>query len=177
MTELPPRLTRRNLLQLLFTLGGGLAAAELLRALQAEKLHLPSRHFDRIKNIVFFIQENHSFDNLFAGFPGANGKSAEQKCPDALHKDPPHEHVNALSPNGATSAEASCSYTETDIPNYWKMARAFTLCDNYFSDVRGPSHPNYLMMTAGQSPIINTPFTVDMCPRFCLDIPVLPNRL
>src|SRR5689334_17725688 len=143
MTELPPRLTRRNFLQLLFALGGGLAAAGLLRALQAEKPHLPSRYVGRIKNIIFFIQENHSFDNLFAGFPGANGKSAEQNCPDALRKDPPHEHVNALSLNGATSDEANCSYSEANAPNYWKEARAFTLCDHYFSDVRGPSHPNY----------------------------------
>jgi phospholipase C len=177
MPNIPPRLTRRNFLQILFTVGGGLAAAGLLRALEVEKPHVASRYVDRIKNIVFFIQENHSFDNLFAGFPGANGKFAEQKCPDALRKDPPHEHVNALRPYGVTSAEASCSYAEADIPNYWKMARTFTLCDNYFSDVRGPSHPNYLMMTAGQSPIINTPFSGDICPRFCLEIPVLPNRL
>src|SRR5690349_23120545 len=136
MTGLPPRLTRRNFLQIIFTLGGGLAAAGLLRALQADKPHLPSRYVGHIKNVIFFIQENHSFDNLFAGFPGANGKFAEQECPDALRKDPPHEHVNALRSNGTTSAEANCSYTETDIPNYWKIARAFTLCDNYFSDVR-----------------------------------------
>ncbi len=43
--------------------------------------------------------------------------------------------------------------------------------------MRGPSHPNYLMMTAGQSPIIDAPLPSDVCPEFCLDIPVLPNRL
>jgi phospholipase C len=62
-------------------------------------------------------------------------------------------------------------------PNYWQMAREFTLCDRFFSDVRGPSHPNYLMLMAAQSPIANTPSPTDMCPDFCLDIPTLPNRL
>ncbi len=42
-----------------------------------------------IKNIIFFIQENHSFDSLFARFPGANGKDAGQRCADALQKEPP----------------------------------------------------------------------------------------
>ncbi|HEX9332498.1 MAG TPA: alkaline phosphatase family protein [Anaerolineales bacterium] len=132
---------------------------------------------DRIKNIIFFIQENHSFDNLFAGFPGANSEFAKRKCSDSLRKDPPHEHLNALQPDGATTDEARCSYAEVDVSNYWKIARAFTLCDNYFSDMRGASHPNYLMMIAGQSPIINTPFSFNVCPAFCLDILVLPNRL
>jgi len=175
MTQISSGLTRRNFLQLLFTVGGGLAAAGLLRTLHPNNAN--TQHLDRIKNIIFFIQENHSFDNLFPGFPGANSKIAEHECPDALRKDPPHEHLNALRSDGTTSDEARCSYTEANAPNYWKAARAFTLCDNYFSDVRGPSHPNYLMMIAGQSPIINTPFSSDVCPDFCLDIPVLPNQL
>ncbi len=162
-----------------------MAAAGVLHALQLDETLLHSTvgtnarpiYSDRIKNIVIFVQENHSFDSLFAGFPRANSKLAEQGCPDSLQKDPPHEHVNALQADGATTDESRCSYTEADIPNYRKIARAFTLCDNYFSDVRGPSHPNYLMMTAGQSPIINTPFSANLCPDFCLDIPVLPNRL
>lgn len=130
-----------------------------------------------IRHIVVFIQENHTFDSLFAGFPGADGKAAGQICPDALSADPPHQHIDALTPEGATSAQARCSYTEAQAPNYWKIARAFTLCDNFFSDVRGPSHPNYLMLMAAQSPIMNTPSTLDECPIFCLDIPTIPQRL
>jgi phospholipase C len=185
MYEKPLKVTRRDFLKLLLVTGGGLLTAGLLRVARSiDMLAFISGHksnsaiySDKIKNIIFFIQENHSFDNLFAGFPGANSKFVEQECPDALRKDPPHEHVNALRTDGATSDEGNCSYTEAQAPNYWKAARTFTLCDNYFSDVRGPSHPNYLMMTAGQSPIINTPFSSDVCPDFCLDIPVLPNRL
>jgi phospholipase C len=168
-----PKLSRRNFLQLLLATGGTLLAGKALHSLySASRL----AHVDRIKNIIFFIQENHSFDSLFADFPGANGKSAVGRCPDSLPKDPPHKHSDAFQPDGATTDAARCSYTEADAPNYWKLARAFTLCDNYFSDVRGPSHPNFLMMIAGQSPIVDTPIP-DVCPDFCLDIEVLAHRL
>jgi phospholipase C len=81
-----------------------------------------------------------------------------------------------LTPGGATTAAARCSYTEATAPIYWQLAREFVLCDRFFSEVRGPSHPNYLMLIAGQSPIVNTPPT-DMCPDFCLDLPTLPDLL
>ena len=168
-----PELSRRNFLQLLLATGGTLAAGKALYHLRsASRL----ANVDRIKNIIFFIQENHSFDSLFADFPGANGNSPGQRCADSLPADPPHKHTDAFEPDGATTDAARCSYTEADAPNYWKLARTFTLCDNYFSDVRGPSHPNFLMMIAGQSPIVDTP-RPDVCPAFCLDIEVLPHRL
>ena len=134
MTEPPSTgITRRNFLQLLMAAGAGVVATGVLQALKASApISTP------IKNIIVFIQENHSFDSLFAGFPGANGKDAGQRCADALQKDPPHRHADAFEPEGATSAEARCSYQESDAPNYWKVARTFTLCDNYFSDVRDP---------------------------------------
>jgi phospholipase C len=177
-----PKFSRRNFIQILLTAGAGLFAAELIHILESPSAlsharPTPPARADLIKNIVFFIQENHTFDNLFADFPGANGRSAGPACPDALLRDLPHEHSDALQPEGASAAASRCSYREADIPNYWKTASAFTLCDNYFSEVRGPSHPNYLMMIAGQSPIIDTPIPTDECPVFCLDIETLPNRL
>jgi phospholipase C len=39
----------------------------------------------------------------------------------------------------------------TIIPNYWEYAKDFTLCDNFFSSVSGPSGPNHLYSVAGQS--------------------------
>lgn len=175
MYKKPLRVTRRDLLKILLVTGGGLFGYEILSSLRQN--YRNTQYTTRIKNIIFFIQENHSFDSLFAGLPGANGKFAGDECPDALRKDPPHKHVNALLADGATTEEARCSYTENDAPNYWKAARSFTLCDNYFSDVRGPSHPNFLMTIAGQSPIIDAPSPTDVCPQFCLDMPVLPDRL
>lgn len=175
MLKLPEsKMTRRSFLKLLAATGGSLLAAGLLRAL--ETTNRPT-YADHIKNVIIFIQENHSFDSLFAGFPGANSKFSDRECTDSLLRDPPHTHADAFEPDGATTVEARCSYIEADAPNYWKAARAFTLCDNYFSDVRGPSHPNFLMMITGKSPIINAPSPSDVCPHFCLDIPALPHRL
>lgn len=172
MTETSsPRITRRNFLQILLATGAGVLATGMLHALKSSvPISTP------IKNIIFFIQENHSFDSLFAGFPDANSKNAGQRCMDSLAEDPPHKHADAFQPDGATTAEARCSYQESDAPNYWKAARAFSLCDNYFSDVRGPSHPNFLMLIAGQSPIIDPPEPPDVCPGFCLDFEALPHQ-
>ncbi|HET9907129.1 MAG TPA: alkaline phosphatase family protein [Anaerolineales bacterium] len=165
------KITRRNFLQILLAAGAGGLTAGVLRALNSSApISTP------IKNIIVFIQENHSFDSIFADFPGANGMYAGKDCPDALSTDPPHKHSDAFAPQGATTDEARCSYAEADGPNYWEMARSFTLCDNYFADVRGPSHPNFLMLIAAQSPIIEPP-RPDVCPDFCLDIEVLPHRL
>ena len=33
-------------------------------------------------------------------------------------------------------------YTEADIPLYFKLAKAFTLCDSYFCSINGPTDPN-----------------------------------
>jgi phospholipase C len=132
---------------------------------------------DRIDTVLVFIQENHTFDSLFAGFPGADGQDAGQPCPDMLPSDPPHQHTDALVADGATTDAARCSYTEATAPLYWQLAREFTLCDQFFSDVRGPSHPNYFMATSAQTPIVNAPSPTDLCPQFCYDYPTLATRL
>ena len=36
-------------------------------------------------------------------------------------------------------------YKEQDIPFYYELAQRFTICDNYFCSVLGPTHPNRLM--------------------------------
>jgi phospholipase C len=42
-------------------------------------------------------------------------------------------------------------YDDTVIPNYWLYAEKFTLCDEFFSALRGPSMPNHLYTVAAQS--------------------------
>jgi phospholipase C len=37
------------------------------------------------------------------------------------------------------------------IPNYWEYANKFTLCDDFFSSLMGPSEPNHLYALAAQS--------------------------
>ena len=49
------------------------------------------------------------------------------------------------SPTPASYAVDAASYVDsTVIPNYWKYAGKYTLCDAFFSSVEGPSAPNHL---------------------------------
>ena len=40
-------------------------------------------------------------------------------------------------------------YTRQDLPFYYAVADAFTLCDNYHCSILGPTHPNRLMANSG----------------------------
>jgi phospholipase C len=60
-------------------------------------------------------------------------------------------------------------YTRDELPFYWALADAFTLCDNYHSSILGPTHPNRLMANSGTidpsgsqgGPVVSTNFTPD----------------
>ncbi|MGA8659004.1 MAG: alkaline phosphatase family protein [Chthoniobacterales bacterium] len=118
---------------------------------------------DRIDHVVIIVKENHTFDNYFGRFPGANGV-----CLDPA-KDPPSGELD----NGhgtweqrANEQRYRVQYTENDIPAYFALARQYTLCDNYFSEVAGPSTPNHLMLICADSPVINNPgndYFYDLC--------------
>src|SRR5262245_62160752 len=53
---------------------------------------------------------------------------------------------------------AQHSYVEADLPAYFALARHFTLCDHYFSEMDSPSTPNHLMLIVAAAPIINNPY-------------------
>ena len=128
-----------------------------------------------IKHVVVIVKENHTFDNYFGSFPGADGISqittssgviTPPHAPDSTSRDLCHEHSCALtdwaggamngwdqvtgtSVNGDNLAYAQ--YQQTDIPNYWSYAKAFTLADNFFADVLGPSFPGHTFVLAAQA--------------------------
>ena len=106
-----------------------------------------------IQHVVIFFKENHAFDNYFGTFPGANGATMAH-APNPPTHDPDHRHQAWL--NRAQGAVRQ-QYLESDIPAYFAYARQFTLCDNYCTDVAGPSTPNHLMVIAADSPIIDNP--------------------
>jgi phospholipase C len=140
-----------------------------------------------IKHIVFIIKENHSFDNLFGRFPGADGTTTGRtasgdvvplgQTPDRTILDIDHQRgaavtaMNGGKMNGFDRIAgaiqdgqdiALTQYRESDIPNYWAYAKAFTLDDHFFSTIAGPTFPNHLVMVAGSSnniddnPVLNT---------------------
>jgi phospholipase C len=128
-----------------------------------------------IKHVVIVVKENHTFDNYFGSFPGAEGTTqcttsmgtiACPHAPDKTPRDLCHEHSCALadwnggkmdgwdkttgtSVNGDNLAYAQ--YQEADIPNYWAYAKAFTLGDHFFANVLGPSFPGHTFVLAAQA--------------------------
>ncbi|HUI01197.1 MAG TPA: alkaline phosphatase family protein [Nitrososphaerales archaeon] len=118
-----------------------------------------------IQHVVVIFQENHTFDNYFGAFPGANG----------IQNDPPsvhpyhiagqitdlchsticaHEAYDGGRMDDFQVAEGSTQtfgyYDQQDIPYYWSLAQNYTLFDNYFTSAMGPSLPNHLYLVAGQ---------------------------
>jgi len=133
--------------------------------------------FRKIKHLIWIIQENHSFDNYFGTFPGADGippgtclpvLPGSKGCVKPFHYssvnlpicDIPHtwEAAHAAYDNGKMDgfvwAEGTPYtmgyYDQRDIPNYWAYARNYTLCDRYFSSFMGPSLQNHLYTVAAQ---------------------------
>jgi phospholipase C len=128
-----------------------------------------------IKHVIFIIKENHSFDNLFGRFPGADGTAYAYNgtkrvrlglMPDHLPADIAHGGAAAtiaidrgrmnqfyLLPGAVQDGHdyADSSYDQKEIPNYWKYAQTYTLADHFFSTIKGPSFPNHLVTIAAQS--------------------------
>src|SRR5207253_1246023 len=128
-----------------------------------------------IQHVVIIVKENHTFDNYFGRFPGVDGDGNLATASDPPSTDHPHEHAAWLR---RASGAAKEQYGQANIPNYWRYARQYTLCDRYFTEVAGPSTPNHLMLIAAASPIIDNPHYRDPIkdqPPF--DIPSLPAAL
>jgi phospholipase C len=55
-----------------------------------------------------------------------------------------------LKTDGASAGPLTMGYyTRPDLPLHYALADAFTLCDNYYCSVIGPSDPNHLMSISG----------------------------
>jgi phospholipase C len=118
-----------------------------------------------IKHVVVLFQENHTFDNYFGTFPGANGLGHAPSTVHPYHITGltsdlchstlcAHADYNNGKMDGFLQAEGSKQtfgyYDARDIPYYWDLARNYTLFDNYFTSAMGPSLPNHLYLVAGQ---------------------------
>jgi len=108
-----------------------------------------------IQHVVVIMMENHSFDNLFGRFPGANG-AIEAHASNPLRGDNDHTSPAALAAmDGGKMDEflpaGQVQYTQQDLPNYYAYASQFGLGDNFFTDVPTNSTPNHIAMIAAQS--------------------------
>jgi phospholipase C len=120
-----------------------------------------------VEHVVIIMKENHTFDNYFGTFPGANGITMP-RSPNPPPRDPNHTHAAWLTRDTTSVRE---QFVEQDIPAYFDYARKFTLCDNYYTEVAGPSTPNHLMVVAADSPVIDNP------PNFGIPSFMLPSSL
>lgn len=157
-----------------------LAASFALRTTLSAKVGTQAAATTPINHIIIFVKENHSFDNYFGTFPGANGATTYTSPtgtvlplnhdPDKLAGDIDHSHQAVVTAedkgkmdkfskingaiqtiNGTQTDVSDGQYYQSDIPNYWQYAQNFTLADNFYSAIAGPSFPNHLYTIAGQN--------------------------
>jgi phospholipase C len=127
---------------------------------------------ERIKHVVFIVKENRTFDHMFGTFPGADGARTGEMCNGRSVKlkpagdqalDVPHSFTAGL--RAINGGRMNCfdlmspddpmrPYVQlgsSDIPNYWRYAKSFTLLDRFFSSVYGPTGPEQLWTVSGQT--------------------------
>ena len=127
-----------------------------------------------IRHVVIMVKENRSFDSMFGTFPGADGATTYPGLdgkrhplthqPDTLSTDVAHDvaslwlaydggkldrfpQIGGAIQHGQDVADSQ--FYQSDIPNYWAYAKAFTLDDHFFSNIMGNSFPNHLFTIAG----------------------------
>ena len=129
-----------------------------------------------IEHVVIIVKENHTFDNYFGAFGNGAEGAPLAKAPNPPPYDPDHKHQTWMA--RATDQRYRVQYGQSDIPGYFDLARRFTLCDHYFSEVAGPSTPNHLMLICADAPIINNPHTMYRpTPADTYQLPSLPAAL
>ena len=133
-----------------------------------------------IKHIFIFEEENHTFDNYFGYYPGANGlanakpqpnpnstklvapfeinTAADLRAKYLCHEEPcSHADYNNgsmngfLTKHGENTNETMGYFNPQLIAYYWDYASQYVLMDNYFTSADTESLPNHIYMIAGQS--------------------------
>jgi phospholipase C len=123
------------------------------------------------------VKENRTYDHYFGKYPGARGVTSGELSNGVsvplVHAGnnvdaslvnngwgSAHEALNNGKMNGfdkysgKTPEGNYVSYSQyegADMPNYWSYAWKFTLCDNFFSSMLGPSFPNHLYLRGAQA--------------------------
>ncbi|MGA8535219.1 MAG: alkaline phosphatase family protein [Candidatus Tumulicola sp.] len=139
-----------------------------------------------LQHVIIVIQENRSFDNLFAGYPGADttmvgkthdGKSVRLK-PITFSKvplnhfyadgrtDDDHGRMDGFDevpPNPPFNRYAPYAYVERSlIKPYWDLAQQYVLADHMFPTEMGPSFTAHLNLIAGTTTVAQGESIVDM---------------
>src|SRR2546421_388049 len=131
----------------------------------------------KLQHLIFIVQENHSFDNYFGTYPGADGLPSAVRIPldtdnssqgyvspylvstESIDQDLIHSWYSsqvdfaAGTMNGFVDGENSSLtmgyYDRTLIPYYWDYADHYVLDDHFFASEMGPSLGNHLYIASG----------------------------
>lgn len=137
-----------------------------------------------IKHVVIVVQENRSFDNIFAGFPGANAPTfgymqSSPGTPVPLEQislkgngDISHEYQDAIADidgnnmdgfgnreiySGGKADRFAYSYiARNEVAPYWKLAKRYVLADHMFPTILGPSFTAHLALIASMASLSPT---------------------
>ncbi len=82
-----------------------------------------------------------------------HGWPAEHLCWDGGAMDAFVSTHTSTQYEGCLGVNTMGYYEKGDIPFYWDLASKFTICDNYFCSVLGPTHPNRLMAISAPTSI------------------------
>ncbi len=168
--------SRRRVLQQLGMLAGVSLALDACTAPSAlAAMPDPDRILIPIDHILIACQENRSFDEYFGYYPkaGTFGVPANYSQPDGNGGSVTPQHyflpfsldlshtwqaIHSELDNGAmdgfvtTDGSGAMDYYDgSDLPYYYALADAFTLCGNYFCSQLGPTMPNRLALWTGTS--------------------------
>lgn len=127
----------------------------------------------KIRYVLVLVKENHTLDNYFTGFPGAetstkaklsatqtitrptapNGPLDSDLCHSNNCGQKAYENgaMTGFDNNNGGNPQAFSRYTEAQLPNYWQYARNFVLADHVFSTTLGPSTPGHTVFWTGRS--------------------------
>lgn len=118
-----------------------------------------------IQHVVVIMMENHTYDNFFGTFPGANGDGSTCLPPVCAALTPaPNPPPNDLDHSGARLIAAQdggkldqfdpmgyTTYGRAELPNYWSYATRYGLGDNFYTTAGTGSQPNHMGMIAAQT--------------------------
>jgi phospholipase C len=111
----------------------------LVQILKRKNTNSPSNSTIRDGEIESLNGFTDDEDEAAPGLEEENYSRAAKRALSGPPKQPPYAKY------------ALCYYDDKTIPNYWQYATHYTLCDNFFSSLRGPSQPNHLYSVAAQS--------------------------
>jgi phospholipase C len=184
------RVSRREFLEQAGLAAGALALGP--GALSAQRRTLPRPSQSGIDHIIVVMMENRSFDHMLGWLPGADGRQAGLTYFDALgvahsthalapdfqgcgHPDPDHSYVGGrIEYNGGAcdgwlraglnDEYAIGYYVQNDLPFFGQAALDWTVCDQYFSPMLGPTFPNRFYQHSAQTDRLANTFEFSTLP-------------